>query len=287
MKNRPLRAMFVLGTTLGVGVVSMAGCGESGNQRGCPVLGDCAGDPTGVWQLTSSSATCSALVDVRPKQSTAPAETLVPAPATASGTWCSDFVFDDAGALVPTVPVMPFTVATQPLANPDVVTSGTVTFAADQTYVYSFTASSHTTTHFARSCLGVNGANLTCAQFATNVQMVIGVSTNPVYSNFTCADASDHDGCDCSFDYTEPAPNVGDAGRWVVQGHEIVLYSKFSDVSVPNHVHEATFCVTNNGQTLQLSGYRGADLAQKAGLRTMTLTNITALSSEPTPEAGP
>jgi hypothetical protein len=172
------------------------------------------------------------------------------------------------------------------MPKPDVVVGGTITFSEDNTYVYELTAKSTTAFHVARSCLGVNGATLTCPQLAMKIHdSTIGV--NPVYTNetpdttppFVCVEQGD--GCDCTFDYIETTANaVGDKGRWVVDGSVIHHYSisgqgnLFETNPSRRTVRDATFCVSGDGNTLELSGTNGQPLALKAGLRTLKLTRV-------------
>lgn len=261
----------------------MAGCKGEGATGGCGVAGDCGGSAqslVGEWKVVD---TCSFPVVGRPAQNYAnmapyyQPETGVPAPAVTSGSWCWDLSFDKDGTLVtPSVP----------LPNPDIVVYGKITFLADETYTYELTAKSTTRFHVARSCFGVNGANLTCANLATKL-LESSIGVNPVYTNdsggtkpaFTCVDGGD--GCDCTFDYIETEQNaVGDKGRWVIEGNQIHHYSisgqgnLFETNPSRRTVRDATFCIADAGQTLQLTGANGAALALKAGLRSLTLTRI-------------
>jgi hypothetical protein len=69
--------------------------------------------------------------------------------------------------------------------------------------------------------------------------------------------------------------SVGDTGRWVQSGNILYLYSAFT-AAVTNNTpdRQTTFCASGN--TLLLSGYHGMDLAQHAGLRTLTLSRMAA-----------
>jgi hypothetical protein len=276
-----------LGVLLLVGAAAFAGCKGKGAAGGCELTASCGGDPVGEWKVTEI---CNNPVTARPAQNyanTAPyyqPETGAPPPAVTSGSWCWDLQFDKDGTLIsPAVP----------MPKPDVVVSGRILFNADQTYIYELTAKSTTAVHLARSCFGVNGASLTCAQLAQKMQdSTIGV--NPVYANdsggtrpaFTCVEQGD--GCDCTFDYIETDQNaVGDKGRWVVDGNVIHHYSiagqgnLFETNPSRRTVRDATFCVSDNGETLDLTGTNGQPLALKAGLRSLTLTKV-----HPLPDAG-
>jgi hypothetical protein len=296
MKHRGAAALGVARVALCGAALLAVGCNKPiGAEGGCAVAGDCGGDPTGLWQV---AATCSYPVVSRPAQNYdstrgyfAP-ETGAMSPAVTSGSWCWDLTFDGMGNLV--------TPAT-PMPNPDIVTSGTVEFAADHTYTYTLTASSVTPFHVARSCFGAGGQGTTCDQLAMKIQSsTIGV--NPVYSNaarvadnttpaFACHDAGD--GCDCTFDYIETIQNaVGDKGAWVVDGSVIHHYSVAGQGNLnemnPSRrtVRDATFCVEDNGQTLQLSGTDGQLLALKNGLRTLKLTRVVDPTSQDAAAAG-
>lgn len=264
----------------------LAGCKGQGATGGCAVAGDCGGDPIGVWQV-NPALTCNFPVVSRPAQNYAtppyyqPETGTVP-PAVTSGSWCWDLTFDkdkDTGEITITTPAVP-------MARPDVIVGGTVTFNADHSYVYVLTATSTTQFHVAHSCFGVNGASLTCATFATKLQTSV-IGNNPVYMNaagtpaFRCQDAGD--GCDCSFDYIETdalGSAVGDKGTWVLDGSVIHHYSSggqgnLNEINPARRtVRDATFCVTDSDQTLQLSGTNGQPIALKTGARTLTLTRV-------------
>jgi hypothetical protein len=276
-----------LGVLLVAGAASLAGCKGKGAGGGCGMLGDCGGNPLGEWKI---SGICNFPVAARPAQNYANTtpyyqpETGAPAPAVTSGSWCWDLQFDKDGTLIsPAVP----------MPKPDVVVGGRILFNEDQTYIYELTAKSTTAVHLARSCFGVNGADLTCAELAKKMETsTIGV--NPVYTNdsggtkpaFTCLEKGD--GCDCTFDYIETDQNaVGDKGRWVVDGNVIHHYSisgqgiLFETHPARRTARDATFCVSDDGNTLELSGTNGQPLALKVGLRSLTLKRVV-----PPPDAG-
>lgn len=277
--TRLFSALARRGAALGALAACLAGCQGRGARGGCSAP-TCAvpGRPNGTWVV---SDICSFPVVSRPTQNYANTgpyfepETGAARPAMTSGPWCWDLSFDkDGNVQTPAVP----------MPNPDFVVSGTVTFNDDMTYVYSLTAVSTTPFHVARSCFGVNGANLSCADFAAKLATsVIGV--NPNYRNadgkpaFRCNDASNGDGCDCEFDYIETEQSaVGDKGAWMVEGNVIHHYSisgqgnLFETSPSRRTVRDATFC--QNGDTMVLSGANGQALALKAGTRTLTLTRM-------------
>jgi hypothetical protein len=269
------------GLALGGAALALAGCKSVGATGGCAALGDCGGDPTGVWQV---AAICSYPAVSRPAQNYDSTrgyfqpETGAPSPAVTSGGWCWDLSFDSMGNVK---------TPTAPLPYPDVVQSGTVTFNADHTYTYTLTATSVTPFHIARSCLGANGQGTSCADLGNKIGVAINAE-NPVYSNLSntgpgveCQDAGD--GCDCTFDYIETDQNaVGDKGTWAVDpgGNVIHHYSIAGQGNLyetnPSRrtARDATFCVTDGGNTLELSGANGQLLALKAGLRTLTLSKV-------------
>ncbi len=279
------RALSSARVALGLAALLAAGCKNLGATGGCPVTGDCGGDPTGIWQVDPAPGlTCNFPVVSRPAQNyanTAPyfePETGAMAPAVTSGSWCWDLTFNKDGTVsTPTVP----------LQNPDVIVGGTITFSdKPNSYTFSLTAVSTTSFHVAKSCFGVNGANLTCTQFATAL-VNSSAGNNPVYMNasmgavpaFRCQDAGD--GCTCQFDYIETDQNaVGDTGTWVRDGNVIHQYSKAGQGNLnetsPSRrsVRDATFCVSQDGNTLQLTGTNGQALANKAGTRSLTLTRV-------------
>jgi hypothetical protein len=257
-------------------VTSLTGCSGDGAGGTCEELSNCGGDPTGVWQV---SEICNNPVSARPLQLFAVPESGVAQPATASGGWCWDISFNKDGTLAsPAVP--------QP--NPTVVNDGTVEFNVDpmtgeHQYLYKLTAWSRTEMYIARSCLGSAGANMSCSDLASKMQTFIGADQryqtrhggapgDP--TSFVCTPVGAD--CDCSFDYTEvDQTGVGDKGRWVVDGGRIHHYSEtFTLTTSFRAVREADFCVSNNGQTLELSGSRGTTLALKAGLRTLKLRKV-------------
>ncbi|HEX4406596.1 MAG TPA: hypothetical protein VH560_17275 [Polyangia bacterium] len=281
------RALSLARGALGLAALLGAGCKNLGATGGCPVTGDCGGDPSGVWQVDPApDLTCNFPVVSRPAQNyanTAPyfePETGAMAPAVTSGNWCWDLTFNKDGTVsTPTVP----------LQNPDVIVGGTITFnntSTDHSYTFSLTAVSTTRFHVAKSCFGVNGANLTCTTFAAAL-VNSSAGNNPVYMNasmgavpaFRCQDGGD--GCDCQFDYIETDQNaVGDTGTWTLDGNVIHQYSKAGQGNLnetsPSRrsVRDATFCVSEDKNTLQLTGTNGQALANKAGTRSLTLTRV-------------
>jgi hypothetical protein len=289
------RAVALAALTLLAG--GLAGCKNKGAAGICPAVGDCGGNPTGIWQV-EPELTCHFPVVTRMAQNyanTAPyfePETGATPPAVTSGTWCWDLSFDKDGNLAtPKVPV----------PDPDIVVSGTVTFGPDQSYLYTLTATSTTRAiHLARSCLGVNGANLgpggaptTCGVLADKMNASIPGS-NTTYMNvlgtpsFRCVESGD--GCDCDFDFTEQDPTgsaVGDRGTWVVEKGTNVIHhysisgqgNFFETSPTRRSFRDATFC--QRGDTLELSGANGTALALKAGTRTLTLKRV-----PPEPDAG-
>jgi hypothetical protein len=270
---------------LGSTALLLSGCKGLGATGGCAVAGTCGGDPVGVWQI-DPALTCNFPVVSRPAQNYATPpyfqpETGATPPAVTSGSWCWDLTFtkDMSGVMVSSPAV--------PMAAPDVIVSGTVTFNADHSYLYVLTATSVQHFHVAHSCFGVNGADLTCADFAVKLNSSIG--NNTVYRTpsgdpgFACQDGGD--GCDCTFDYLESdmfGSAVGDMGTWVVDpGSNIIHHSSIGGQGNLNEINpsrrtvrDATFCVTDNGQTMQLSGTNGQPLALKAGARTFTMTKV-------------
>jgi hypothetical protein len=297
MNNRWFATPCLPGAVLVAAAVLLTGCQGKGAAGICAEAGDCGGDPTGVWQIsTDPTLSCHFPVFSRPAQNYANSapyfqpETGAVPPAVTSGGWCWDLSFGDDGRLAtPGVP----------MPNPDVVVSGTVTFSADQSYTYILTATSTTAFHVARSCFGVNGANLgaggaptTCDDFSKKL-LESGIGVNPVYMSLTAGTPAfachpEGDGCDCTFAYIETDQNaVGDKGTWVKDGNLIHHYSitgqgNFFETSPSRRtVRDATFCVTDNRQTLQLTGTNGTALALKAGTRTLTLTRVA-----PVPDAG-
>jgi hypothetical protein len=283
MTVRPFARWRALGALFGAAALFVglfvSGCGK-GAGGGCALGGTCGGDPVGTWKVEAS---CAFPVNNKPAQNTAPPETGVPAPAATSGSWCWDLSFDPSGAVnsqngqafntIPTVALLN--------PNPDVVMSGTVAFNADGTYLYDLSASGTTQFQLPRACLGVNAGNLSCGDVGAKLFAAVDPTK---YSNFTCADAPDGSPvCNCSFAYAEPGM-VGDMGRWVLSGtHQIVHASVTGGGNLFQTTHtvrSADFCVSPDGQTLELTGSNGTPLVLKAGLRTLTLTKIAATAAD-------
>jgi len=284
-------AAAALGALVLLGVAG-SGCKNKGATGGC---GDqdslCGGSPVGTWEVTD---TCSFPVVSRPAQNYDTTrgyfepETGATPPAQTSGFWCWDLSFDTDGKIK--------TPAT-PISNPDVVQIETtnaisrVTFTADPnvpgrgTYLYQLTATSTTTFHVARSCFGVNGMNVSCTDFATDLNMS-GIANNPSYMNvvmgepsFQCKDEGD--GCTCTFQYLETDSHgsaVGDLGSWAQDGNVIHHYSisgqgnLFDTSPTRRTVRDATFC--QNGDTMVLTGANGQPIALKSGARTLYLKKV-------------
>ena len=290
-RRRRGRAGAALGALVLLGVAG-SGCKGRGATGGCGDQGSlCGGSPVGTWEVTD---TCSFPVVSRPAQNYDTTrgqfqpETGATPPAQTSGFWCWDLSFDTDGKLK--------TPAT-PISNPDAVQIETinatsrVTFTADPnvpgrgTYVYALTATSTTTFHVARSCFGVNGMNVSCTDFATDLNMS-GIANNPSYMNvvmgepsFQCMDEGD--GCTCTFQYLETDSHgsaVGDLGSWVQDGNVIHHYSVsgqgnlFDTSPTRRTVRDATFC--QNGDTMVLTGANGQPIALKSGARTLYLKRV-------------
>jgi hypothetical protein len=263
---------------LGALLLLFAGCQGKGAAGTCPDL-TCEGNPgspIGTWQVVSA---CTYPVVSKPAQNYDTSrgyfqpETGAATPAQTSGPWCWDLTFDTMGNLI---------TPTAPVPNPDYVVSGTVTFDGDDhTYLYSLTAISTTDFHVARSCFGVNGADISCADLAQKLITVVGA--NPVYGNntgqppFRCNDGGD--GCDCQFDYIETDQNaVGDKGTWVQEGDVIHHYSisgqgnLFATSPSRRTLRDANFC--QNGDMMEITGAKGAPIALKTGTRSLTLQRM-------------
>jgi hypothetical protein len=253
-----------------------ASCGKGAKGVCSGADSTCGGNPVGTWVVTD---TCEFPVYSRPAQNYDTSrgyfqpETGATTPAMTSGYWCWDLSFDKDGNIVSPAAPMP---------NPDFIVSGTVTFDANHGYLYTLKATSTTKFHVARSCFGVNGANLSCADFAKKLATSV-IGNNPVYKNpdptkpaFRCADGGD--GCDCEFDYLEAdefGAAVGDRGTWSQDGAVIHHYSisgqgnLFETNPSRRTVRDATFC--QDGDTMQLSGADGQPIALKSGTRTLYL----------------
>ncbi len=296
MNTRRLANLSLPGAALAAAALFLSGCKAKGATGGCDVVGACGGDPTGAWMI-EPALSCTFETVTRMAQNYAnnapyyEPESGAARPAVTSGTQCWDLTFDKDGNLA-----TPKT----PVPNPDHVISGIVTFFPDHTYTYGLTAISETAVHLARSCLGVNGANLgpngtptTCAILADKMNLSIPASTTTYMSldgtpSFRCVEGGD--GCDCLFNYTETDTNsVGDKGTWTVEPGSSIIHhysiagqGNFYETNPSRRtVRDATFCVSPDGQTLQLAGTNGTALALKAGTRSLTLSRI-----PPEPDAG-
>lgn len=275
------------------GLALGSACGGKGAGGPCPVLSDCGGDPTGTWMVTDS---CSFETYNKPSVETVPPEYGVPSPPAPSGDWCWSLVVNPDGTIANATPA-PMTGVTignnslnagASTINGDIVlNSGTVCFNPDHTYLYTLTAVSHNQIYLARSCLGVNGASMTCSAL-TDALTNFFVAESPQYYNFACTPMGDD--CNCTFDYTEsPSANnsaVGTTGTWAIQDGLIWTYANIgqalSNLYYGSHtVMQSDYCVSSDLQTLQLTGYRGTPLALHAGLRTLTLTKMTGACPPP------
>ena len=210
-----LRRLRRSGAAVGALALLLAGCKGKGAEGGCSGAGStCGGNPVGTWELVD---TCSFPVTSRPAQNYDVTrayfqpETGATPPAQTSGSWCWDLSFDMDGNVK--------TPATPQATTGDVVVSGTVTFNADHTYVYSLNARSTIMFHVARSCFGVNGAGTTCADLATKL-IASGIGVNPTYKNpdgspaFRCQDGGEPDvgaagGGDAASDATDAGSDGG------------------------------------------------------------------------------
>ncbi len=276
-----------LALTFAFAGLALAGaCGGKGAGGPCPVLSDCGGDPTGVWQVTDS---CSFETYNKPSVETVPPEYGVPSPPAPSGDWCWSLVINPDGSIANATPA-PMTGVTignnslnagASTINGDIViNTGTVCFNPDHTYLYTLTAVSHNQLYLARSCLGVNGASMTCSALADSLKTFF-VAESPQYYDFACDPVGED--CNCTFDYTEsPSANnsaVGTTGTWALQDGLIWTYANIgqalSNLSYGSRtVMQTDYCVSEDKQKLQLTGYRGEPIQLHAGLRTLTLTKM-------------
>jgi hypothetical protein len=269
-----------------VAVALTGGCGGKGAGGSCPALSDCGGSPVGAWTVTDA---CSFQSYNKPSVSTVPPEYGVPTPASGSGDWCWSLVINPDGTIANATPAPSTGVTIGPnsiyagatVINVDdsvTLNAGTVCFNADHTYQYSLTAVSHNSLYLARSCLGVNGASMTCDALATALTTFF-TAESPQYYNFACTPVGED--CNCDFDFTE-SPNannsaIGSNGSWTIQDGLIWTYSiaGSSNLYEGSHtVFQTDYCVSNEGKTLELTGYRGTAIMAHAGLRTLTLTKL-------------
>lgn len=274
------------GFTLALAGLAVAGaCGGKGAGGPCPVLSDCGGDPTGVWQVTDA---CSFQAYNKPSVETVPPEYGVPSPAAGSGDWCWSLVVNPDGTIANATPepMTGVSIGNNSLnagastLNVDVINSGTVCFNPDHTYLYALTGLSHNRLYLARSCLGVNGANMTCTALADSLTTFF-MAESPQYLNFACSPVGED--CNCTFDYTENVKAndsaAGTTGTWALQDGLIWTYADIgqalSNLSYGSRtVMQTDYCVSEDKQTLQLTGYRGQPIQLHAGLRTLTLTKM-------------
>jgi len=268
-------------------IVLAGGCGGKGAGGSCPVLSDCGGNPTGAWTVAQA---CSFQAYNKPSVSTVPPEYGVSTPASGSGDWCWSIVVNPDGTIANATPAPSTGVTIGPnsiyagatIIDVDEVNSGTVCFNPDNTFVYSLTAVSHNPLYLARSCLGVNGANMTCDALA-NALTTFFVGESQQYYNFACTPAGED--CSCEFDYTEsPGAKsaIGGSGTWTLQDGLIwnYLVEGSGNLYQGSHtVFQTDYCVGNQGQTLELTGYRGTPIMAHAGLRTLTLTKLSGAAA--------
>ena len=97
MTISPVAALSVGRFVVATVSLLLAGCKGPGAAGGCPVVGDCGGDPVGVWQVDPASI-CNFPVIARPAQNYATPpyfepETGATPPAVTSGSWCWDLTF--------------------------------------------------------------------------------------------------------------------------------------------------------------------------------------------------
>jgi hypothetical protein len=282
------RSSRLAGLTLALaGAVLADACGGAGAGGPCPTLSDCGGDPTGVWEVTNA---CSFQAYNKPSVATVPADYGVPSPAPGSGDWCWSLAIKPDGTIGNATPAPMNGVTIGPVnsVNPgastvdvDIINSGTVCFNADHTYLYTLTGvSKDNDVYFARSCLGVNGATMTCGDL-TSALTTYFMGENPQYYNFACSAVGED--CNCTFDFTE-SPNAngsaaGTTGTWTLQNGLIWTFADitqgYSNLSYGSHtVLQTDYCVSPDGNTLQLTGYRGTPIQLHAGLRTLTLKKV-------------
>jgi hypothetical protein len=265
-------------------IVVAGGCGGKGAGGSCPALPDCGGgDPTGAWTVTNS---CSFAAYNKPSVPTVPPDYSVPSQATGGGDWCWSLVINPDGTVANATPAPaldPVTIGVNSI-NPgtayvdvDAVNAGTVCFNANHNFVYSLSAVSRNQLYLARSCLGVNGANMTCGALASALTTFF-MAESQQYTSFACTPAGED--CSCAFDYSEsPGANsaVGGSGTWTAQDGLIWTYlieGSGNLMEGPHTVFQTDYCLSNGGQMLQLTGYRGTPIMAHAGLRTLTLTKL-------------
>jgi len=276
------------GAPLALFVILAGGCSGKGAGGSCPVLSDCGGDPTGAWTVTQA---CNFSAYNKPSVSTVPPEYGVPSPASGSGDWCWSIVVNPDGTIANATPAPSTGVTIGPNSiyagattiNVDAVNSGTVCFNPDHTYAYTLTAMSQNELYLARSCLGVNGANMTCDALASSLT-VFFTAESPQYYNFACTPVGED--CSCEFDFTEsPTANnsaVGGNGTWTLQDGLIWTYSIAGSANLYEGSHtvfQSDYCVGDEGQTLELTGYRGTPIMAHAGLRTLTMKKLTGAAA--------
>jgi hypothetical protein len=138
-----------LGFALALGV-SSSSCGSGGRNDACGMVQPCAGDPTGIWNITTVCADTSLFASI----------------------------FKD----------LPCPTATASLAN--VTTTGIASFNADKTYSLSEIASGSLNVVFPSSCLVMNGIRRTCLQLIDELANRVDSNGNGFFSSISCMGAN-------------------------------------------------------------------------------------------------
>jgi hypothetical protein len=273
--------------------VAAGGCGK-GARGECPKLDICGGNPASdtPWVVTDFCQ----VPPVRPSQPndvndfmnmTPPLAPTVAPPQpnpivtqqTTSGDWCSNLVLtqDSSGYHVTNGNLW----HDAPQISADPTRPSTITLATDHTYLTKLVFEEQSSTHFPARCLVANGAiGAKCSPDLAKALATFYVSPNPAvrdtFSNITCADAANGDGCDCSYTFNL---EVDDSGKWALDPNDSTILLQDSTVLEFNGMQmnaqasttmlKSSFCASN-GQ-LQLSGVRGGSLSNVQGLNWLIL----------------
>jgi hypothetical protein len=145
MKPSGMRRLWGFALALGV-----SSCGSGGRNDTCGMVQPCAGDPTGIWNITTACADSSLFASI----------------------------FED----------LPCPAATASLAN--VTTTGIASFSADKTYSLSEMASGSLDVVFPSSCLIMNGIRRTCLQLVDELDNRVDSNGNGLFSSISCTSAN-------------------------------------------------------------------------------------------------
>ena len=185
--------------------------------------------------------------------------------------WCSSIVLSSEGMVKEYDGFYTMLLANEGWFPAVPVTGGSITFSSNGRYQAKLTQQLAQRVELSASCLSAQGASLTCATFAANLQTFITEQLetfikDPSYrafsagvSNVACANLPSG-GCVCDYDL---AISGGPSGRYAQSGSRLTF---FDDQYRPPSL--ADYCVSGGG--LQISSEEQTRLFNKADLRTTT-----------------